>query len=60
MGDEVALLPVDKYKSFLQGASVIVGVCKQASWKYLEKQIWKIFAISEGKWKEWSWFFACR
>ena len=39
MGDEVALLPVDKYKSFLQGASVTVGVCKQASPKYLEKEI---------------------
>ena len=30
MEDEVALWPAVKYKSFLQGASIILGVCKQA------------------------------
>ena len=30
MGDEVALWPAAKYKSFLQGASIILGVCKHA------------------------------
>ena len=30
MEDEVALWPAAKYKSFLEGASIILGVCKQA------------------------------
>ena len=30
MGDEVALFLADKYESFLQNASIILGVCKQA------------------------------
>ena len=30
MEDEVAFLLADKYESFLQGASIILGVCKQA------------------------------
>ena len=36
MRDEVALLPADKYKSFLQGASIILGVWKQTFPKYPE------------------------
>ena len=35
-GDVVVLLPVDKYDSFLQGASIILGLCKQACSKYPE------------------------
>ena len=34
MGDEVALLPANKYESLLQGANIILGVCKQACLKY--------------------------
>ena len=30
MGYEVVLLPADKYESFLEGAVIILGVCKQA------------------------------
>ena len=37
MWDEVALLPADTNKSFLQGASIILGVCKQTCPKYQEK-----------------------
>ena len=33
---EVAVLPADKYESFLQGASIILGVCKQACPRYSE------------------------
>ena len=36
MGDEVVLLPVDKYKSFLQDDTIILGVCNQACPKYLK------------------------
>ena len=36
MGDEVALLPADKYESSLQGAGIILGVCKQVCAKYPE------------------------
>ena len=36
MGDEVVLLAVDKYKSFLQDDTIILGVCNQACPKYLK------------------------
>ena len=34
MGDEVVFLPADKYESFLQNDTIILGVCKQARQKY--------------------------
>ena len=34
--DELAFLPADKYESFLQGASIILVVCKQDCTKYPE------------------------
>ena len=42
MGDEVALLSADKYKGFLQGASISLDVCKQSCPKYPQSQ--KFFA----------------
>ena len=56
-GFDVVLLPADKYKSFLQGDSFL-DVSNQACSKYPKRQVWNIFAISQGKQEEWSWFFA--
>ena len=33
-GDEVVLLPADKHENFLQGATIILGLCNQACPKY--------------------------
>ena len=35
-GGGVAILPADRYKNFLQGTNIILGVCKQACPKYPE------------------------
>ena len=56
-GFDVVLLPADKYKSFLQG-DIFFDVCNQACPKYPKRQVCNIFAISQGKQEEWSWFFA--
>ena len=34
MGDEVVLLPKDKYESFLKDDIIILGFCNQACPKY--------------------------
>ena len=59
MGDEVEFLPADKHKSFLQDGSITLGVISQTGRKYQKQSVYNIFAISQGKHEEWSWFFAC-
>ena len=51
MGDEVDSLPVDKHKSFLQVDSITWGVRSQAGPKHPKRQVYNIFAISQGKLK---------
>ena len=59
MGDEVEFLRADKRKSFLQNGSIALGVIRQTVPKYQIQSVYNIFAISQGKHEEWSWFFAC-
>ena len=59
MGDEVAFLPADKHKSFLQDGSITLGVISQTDPKYQKQSVYNIFAISQWKHEGWSWFFAC-
>ena len=49
MGDEVDFLPEDKHKNFLQVDSTSLGVHGQVCLKYPKQQVYKIFAISQGK-----------
>ena len=59
MGDEVDFLHADKRKKVLQVDSITLGKNSQACPKYPKQQVYNIFAISQGKREEWSWFFAC-
>ena len=59
MGDEVDFLPADKHKSFLQVDSITLGGQSQTCPGYPKQQVYNIFAISQGKYEGWSWFFAC-
>ena len=45
--------------SFLQDDSITLGVISQTGRKYQKQSVYNIFAISQGKHEEWSWFFAC-
>ena len=56
MGCETDFLPADKHKDFLQVDSITFGVHSQACTKHPKQQVYNIFAISEGKFKRWSWF----
>ena len=49
MGYEVDFLPAYKHKSFLQDDSIPLGVHRQAYPKYPKQQIYKIFAVCQGK-----------
>ena len=49
MGDEVAFLPADKYKIFLQDGSITLGVISQTGPKYQKQSVYNIFAISQAK-----------
>ena len=49
MGDEVAFLPTDKHKSFLQDYSITLGVNNQTGPKYQNQSAYNIFAISHEK-----------
>ena len=53
MGDEVAFLPADKYKIFLQDGSITLGVISQTGPKYQKQSVYNIFAISQGKHEGW-------
>ena len=55
---EVEFLPADKHKSFLQDGTIFLGVISQTGPKYQNQSAYNIFAISQGKHEEWSWFFA--
>ena len=44
--------------SFLQVDNITMGVFNQACPRYPKQQVYNIFAISERKCEEWSWFFA--
>ena len=46
--------PADKYKNFLQIDSITLGVHGQACPKQPKKQLYNIFAISQGKRNGWS------
>ena len=59
-GDEADFLAADKCESLLQDGSIILGVSTKACPKYIKEKIYNIFAKSQGKREEWSWFFACR
>ena len=47
--DEVDFLPADKHKSFPQDNSITLDVRSQTSPKYQKKQVYNMFAISQGK-----------
>ena len=49
MSDEVAFLPADKRKSFLQDGRITSGVSSQTGPKYQKQPVYNIFAISQGK-----------
>ena len=49
MGDEVAFLPGDKHKGFLQVDSIILCVQSQTCPKYPKNQAGNIFPISQRK-----------
>ena len=53
MGYEIDYLPADKH-IFLQIDSITLGVHGQACPKHPKQQLYNIFAISQGKRKEWS------
>ena len=59
MGDEVEVLPADKHKSFLQDGNITLCVISQTNPKYQKQSVYNIFAISQGKYEGWSWFFTC-
>ena len=58
MEDEVDFLPADKHKSFLEDDSITLCVLSQTGPKYQKQPVYNIFAISQGKYEEWIWFFA--
>ena len=49
MGDDVAFLPADKHKSFLQDYSITLGVHSPTGPKYQNQPAYNIFAISQEK-----------
>ena len=59
MGDEVEVLLADKNKSFLQDGGITLGAISQKNPKYQKQSAYNIFAISQGKYEGWSWFFTC-
>ena len=54
MRDKAEFFPAYKHKSFLKDGSITLGVISQTDQK---QSIYDIFAISQGKYKGWSWFF---
>ena len=52
MWDGVDFLPADKHKSFLKDDSITLIECIQACPKYPKQQVYKIFAICQGKREE--------
>ena len=54
MEDKTQFFAADKNKSFLQDGSIILGVISQTGQK---QSVYDIFAISQGKYEGWSWFF---
>ena len=59
-GMKLIFLSADKCESFLQVDSISLGVHGQACPKYPRQQVYNVFAVSQGKSEEWSWFFVCR
>ena len=59
MVNEVAFLPADKHKGFLQDCSITLGVINLTDPKYQKQSVYNFFAISHGKHEWCNWFFAC-
>ena len=49
MVNEVAFLPADKHKGFLQDCSITLGVINLTDPKYQKQSVYNSFAISHGK-----------
>ena len=53
MGHKTDFLLADKHKKFLQIDNITLGVHGQACTKHPKQQLYNIFAIPQGKRKQW-------